>query len=115
MELYGARALRGTLARRPELDEALLSANRTGDQIVITKLDRLGRSLEHLLELSTQLQDRGVDLVVLDQGINTSTALGRMFFQILGSMVDLVLIVRSCEVDAALTRAALTATHTARS
>ncbi len=61
----------GTLARRPELDKALLSANRTGDQIVITKLDRLGRSLEHLLELSKQLQDRGVDLVVLDQGINT--------------------------------------------
>jgi len=79
----------GTLARRPELDEALLSANRTGDQIVITKLDRLGRSLEHLLELSTQLQDRGVDLVVLDQGINTSTALGRMFFQILGSIAEL--------------------------
>ncbi len=52
---------------------------------------------------------------MLDQGINTSTALGRMFFQILGSMVDLVLIVRSCEVDAALTRAALTATHTAGS
>ncbi len=52
----------GKLARRPELDKALLSANRTGDQIVITKLDRLGRSLEHLLELSKQLQDRGVDL-----------------------------------------------------
>jgi len=69
----------GTLACRPELNKAVLSANRTGDQIVITKLDRLGRSLEHLLELSKQLQDRGVDLVVLDQGINTSTALGRMF------------------------------------
>ncbi|MDN5929990.1 MAG: hypothetical protein L0I24_02790 [Pseudonocardia sp.] len=35
-----------------------------------------------------QLQTRGVDLVVLDQGINTSTAVGRMFFQILGSIVD---------------------------
>ncbi len=38
----------GKLARRPELDKALLSANRTGDQLVITKLDRLGRSLEVL-------------------------------------------------------------------
>jgi DNA invertase Pin-like site-specific DNA recombinase len=57
----------GKLARRPELDKALLSANRTGDQLLITKLDRLGRSLEHLLELSNLLQAREVDLVVLDQ------------------------------------------------
>ena len=71
----------GKLARRPELDRALLSANRAGDQLVITKLDRLGRSLEHLIELSKGLQSRGVDLVVLDQGIDTSTAVGRMFFR----------------------------------
>jgi DNA invertase Pin-like site-specific DNA recombinase len=77
----------GNLARRPELDRALLSANRKGDQLV-TKLDRLGRSLEHLIELSKDLQTRGVDLVVLDQGIDTSTAAGRMFFQILGSIAE---------------------------
>jgi DNA invertase Pin-like site-specific DNA recombinase len=41
----------GKLARRPELDKALLVARR-GDQLVITKLDRLGRSLEHLINLS---------------------------------------------------------------
>ena len=58
----------GKLARRPELDKALLSANRSGDQLVVTKLDRLGRSLEHLIELSKVLERHGVDLVVLDQG-----------------------------------------------
>ena len=78
----------GKLARRPELDKALLAANRKGDQLVITKLDRLGRSLEHLLELSKLLEQRGVDLVVLDQGIDTSTAVGRMFFQILGAIAE---------------------------
>lgn len=78
----------GTLPRRPELDKALLSANRAGDQLVITKLDRLGRSLEHLISLSGDLQVRGVDLVVLDQGIDTSTAVGRMFFQILGAIAE---------------------------
>lgn len=78
----------GKLARRPELDKALLSANRGGDQLVVTKLDRLGRSLEHLIELSKQLDAAGVDLVVLDQGIDTSTAVGRMFFQILGSIAE---------------------------
>nr|WP_316690994.1 recombinase family protein [Pseudonocardia sp. H11422] len=66
----------------------LLSANRPGDQLVVTKLDRLGRSLEHLIELARDLQARGVDLVVLDQGIDTSTAVGRMFFQILGSITE---------------------------
>jgi DNA invertase Pin-like site-specific DNA recombinase len=58
----------GKLASRPQLERALLSANRTGDQLVVTKLDRLGRSLEHLIELSRKLQGRNVDLVVLDQG-----------------------------------------------
>jgi len=47
---------------------------------VVTKLDRLDRSLEHLIALSKDLQERKVDLVVLDQGIDTSTAIGRMFF-----------------------------------
>jgi DNA invertase Pin-like site-specific DNA recombinase len=78
----------GKLATRPELDKALLSANRAGDQLVVTKLDRLGRSLEHLIDLSRTLESRGVDLVVLDQSIDTSTALGRMFFQILGAIAE---------------------------
>lgn len=47
----------GTLVRRPGLEKALLIARR-GDQIVVTKLDRLGRSLEHLIELSKDLQAR---------------------------------------------------------
>jgi DNA invertase Pin-like site-specific DNA recombinase len=77
----------GKLARRPELDKALLVA-RTGDQLVVTKLDRLGRSLAHLIDLAAALQARGVDLVVLDQGIDTSTAVGRMFFHILGAIAE---------------------------
>jgi DNA invertase Pin-like site-specific DNA recombinase len=59
----------------------MLVAERAGDQLVVTKLDRLGRSLEHLIEIAKLLQARGVDLVVLDQGIDTSTAVGRLFFQ----------------------------------
>ncbi len=78
----------GKLARRPELHKALLVAHRPGDQLVVTKLDWLGRSLEHVIDLSTQLQERGVDLVVLDRKIDTSTAMGRMFFQILGSIAE---------------------------
>jgi DNA invertase Pin-like site-specific DNA recombinase len=70
----------GKLTRWPELHRAL-PVTRTGDQLVVTKLDRLGWSLEHLIGLSRNVQGRGVDLVVLDQGIDTSTAVGRMFFR----------------------------------
>ena len=77
----------GKLASRPELDKALLVA-RDGDELVVTKLDRLGRSLEHLIALSKDLQARGVDLVVLDQGIDTSTPAGKMFFHILGAIAE---------------------------
>jgi DNA invertase Pin-like site-specific DNA recombinase len=77
----------GKLASRPELDKALIAA-REGDELVITKLDRLGRSLKNLIELSDRLREQKVDLVVLDQGINTSTHTGRMFFQILGAIAE---------------------------
>jgi len=77
----------GKLASRPELDKALIAA-REGDEFVITKLDRLGRSLKNLIELSEQLRDRGVNVVVLDQAIDTSTPSGRMFFHILGAVAE---------------------------
>jgi DNA invertase Pin-like site-specific DNA recombinase len=77
----------GKLASRPELDKALIAA-REGDQFVITKLDRLGRSLKNLIELSEKLNSQGVALVVIDQGIDTSTPVGRMFFHILGAIAE---------------------------
>jgi DNA invertase Pin-like site-specific DNA recombinase len=77
----------GKLARRPELDR-MLDQLRRGDSVTITKLDRLGRSLANLIELSGWLRDAGVELVILDQGIDTSTAMGRMFFHILGAVAE---------------------------
>ncbi|MBB2940495.1 DNA invertase Pin-like site-specific DNA recombinase [Actinoplanes lutulentus] len=55
---------------------------------MVTKLDRFGRFLEHLIDLSAQLQERSVDLVALDQGIDTSTAVGRMFSRSLGAIAE---------------------------
>lgn len=78
----------GKLSRRPQLDRALEVASRAGDTLVITKLDRLGRSLEHLIELAKNLEAARVGLVVLDQGIDTTTPVGRMFFHILGAIAE---------------------------
>ncbi|MFG1687734.1 recombinase family protein [Nonomuraea sp. NPDC049269] len=62
----------GKLDRRPELDEAL-DYPRPGDTFVITRLSRAARSLRHLLDLAADLRGREVDLLVLKQGIDTST------------------------------------------
>lgn len=77
----------GKLARRPELDKVLMVA-RTGDQLVVTKLDRLGRSLEHLIGLTKELQARSVDLIVLEQGIDTTSPGGRLVFHIMAAMYE---------------------------
>jgi DNA invertase Pin-like site-specific DNA recombinase len=77
----------GKLARRPQLDAALAYL-RPGDVLVITKLDRLGRSVRNLVDLALDLEQRDVQLRVLDQGIDTSTAGGRLFFHIVGAIAE---------------------------
>jgi len=57
---------------------------RSGDTLVITKLDRLARSTFDLTNIAKQLEDDGVDLVVLEQNIDTSTSTGRLLFGMLG-------------------------------
>jgi DNA invertase Pin-like site-specific DNA recombinase len=64
----------------------VLGALQRGDQLVITKLDRLARSLVELLTIAADLEARGVELLVLDQAIDTSTPAGRMMFQVLGAV-----------------------------
>lgn len=77
----------GTLDRRPELDR-MLDQLRRDDVVVVAKLDRLGRSMKHLVTLAGELEDRGVHLVILDQGIDTSTPVGKMFFHILAAIAE---------------------------
>lgn len=69
-------------ATRPALSEALAYL-RNGDVFVVTKLDRLARSVHDLMQITQKLQDKNCDLQVLDQELDTSTPTGRLIFHVL--------------------------------
>ena len=76
-----------SVAQRPQLDAAL-DYLRDGDVLVITKLDRLARSVAHLVAIGERLEEKGVALRVLDQAIDTSTPTGRLMFNMLGAIAQ---------------------------
>jgi len=78
----------GAKASRPKLDLVLGTIARDGDTIVITRLDRLGRSLLHLVQLGEHLRQRGIGLKVLEQGVDTSTSEGRAMFGMLAVLAE---------------------------
>ena len=75
----------GTTDARPQLKECL-NYVRDGDQLIVTRIDRLARSTLHLCQIAETLKQKGVDLVVLDQNIDTSDATGRLLFNMLGAI-----------------------------
>src|SRR2546422_3985821 len=77
----------GTKAERPGLTEAL-SHLREGDTLVVWRLDRLGRSLKHLIETVTALQSTGVAFQSITEHIDTSTATGQLVFHIFGALAE---------------------------
>ncbi len=77
----------GKLASRPQWD-ACLAYLRPGDQLVTLKLDRIGRSVRNLLEVAEDLRQRQIDLVCLDQPIDTTSPVGKMFFTILAAFAE---------------------------
>jgi DNA invertase Pin-like site-specific DNA recombinase len=77
----------GKSDRRPQLDK-LLDTVLPGDVIVVWRLDRLGRSLKHLIQTLTMLGERGVGFRSLTEGFDTTTAGGRLLFNIMGSLAE---------------------------
>lgn len=87
---YTDHGVSGAKSKRPALDRMMAAARkRQFDAIAITKLDRLARSVHHLTALGKELEALGVDLIVTEQGIDTTTPAGRFTFHILGAVAEL--------------------------
>jgi DNA invertase Pin-like site-specific DNA recombinase len=77
----------GTLRQRPELD-ACLDYLRAGDTLVVWRLDRLGRSLRHLVELVAELEDRQTGFRSLTEAIDTGTPAGRLQLHLFAALAE---------------------------
>ncbi len=86
-KIFSDRGVSGAKTERPGLDKALDQIRR-GDILVIWKLDRLGRSLSHLLSIVEDLKHKGVDFASVQDGFDTSSASGKMVFSVIGAMAE---------------------------
>ena len=78
----------GASSHREELQKAI-SFLRNGDTLVVTKLDRLGRTVKQLIDLIAHFNEKEIGFVSLHDSINTSTPNGRFFFHIMASFAEL--------------------------
>lgn len=86
---YVDHGISGAKASRPALDQLMAAARRRDlDVVVVAKLDRLARSVRHLVTVAGELEALGVDLVVRDQQIDTSTPAGRLLFNVIGAIAE---------------------------
>jgi DNA invertase Pin-like site-specific DNA recombinase len=77
----------GTKASRPELD-LMRQMLRQGDTVLITRIDRLGRSAKDLLNIVSDFESRGVNLKVIEQNIDTSSNEGKLFFTMVAAFAE---------------------------
>ena len=74
---------------RPELNNLMMDArNKLFNVVIIWKLDRLGRSLKHLLKIVEEWQKQGIDFICVSQSIDTTSASGKLVFHILGAISE---------------------------
>lgn len=77
----------GSTTERPGLTEALSFA-RAGDTVVVWRLDRLGRSLRHLIDTLNALSERGVEFRSLQEQLDTTTSGGKLVFHLMGALAE---------------------------
>jgi DNA invertase Pin-like site-specific DNA recombinase len=77
----------GSTERQQELETALETL-RKGDTLIVWRLDRLGRSLKHLIERIGELEERGVGFKSLQENIDTTSSSGRLVFHVFGALAE---------------------------
>jgi DNA invertase Pin-like site-specific DNA recombinase len=77
----------GAKTERPGLDKALAYL-RENDTLVVWRLDRLGRSIQHLIQTVKSLQERGIGLQVLQENIDTTSSGGKLIFHIFSALAE---------------------------
>ncbi len=77
----------GTKSERQGLSDALAFI-REGDILVVWRLDRLGRSLAHLIKIVGEMESRGIGLMSIHESIDTSSSTGRLVFHIFGALAE---------------------------
>ena len=87
-ELIFEDKISGRKADRPGLKKVLRTLSE-GDTLVVWKLDRLGRSMRHLVVLVEELRERGVNFRSLTDSIDTSSPMGRFFFHVMGALAEM--------------------------
>lgn len=86
-QVFVDEGISGSVSSRPELDKCLAML-RSGDTLVVWRLDRLARSLKNLLELVESLSSRGIHLRSLTESIDTSSASGRLILSVFGALAE---------------------------
>jgi len=105
-DLYVDHGVSGARARRPQFDLAL-AALHGGDTLVITTLDRLGRSTVNMLTLADELKTRGAALRVLNLGganVDTSTPTGSMVFTVMAALAQMELEIKRERINDSVTK-----------
>ena len=87
--VYKDSGISGTKTSRPQFDLMLEDMRKYKfNTIMVTKLDRIGRSLQHLLSLFDEFQKKGVHFISITQNIDTSSSIGKFQLQILGAFAE---------------------------
>ena len=89
-KIYREEGISGAKVSRPQLDILLQDMRqRYFDAILVWKLDRLGRSVQHLLQILQEMDSKKIRLIITDMGLDTSTAQGKFFFTVIGAVAEL--------------------------
>ncbi|MEM6414222.1 MAG: recombinase family protein [Pseudomonadota bacterium] len=85
--IYQDEGISGATAQRPGLNQALKDLSK-GDVFIVWKLDRLGRSMRHLIELTSMFEENDIGFRSLSDAIDTSTPGGKLYFHLMGAFAE---------------------------